>query len=325
MLPKKVQTAFSQLLEKQTQRAVELRKITPIGGGCINESFRIDTNAGPFFIKYNDARRYPGMFEAEAKGLALLGGRNADRQGVWKAPLRQTRGTNDDIDPNPEKEHRTASLRIPDVIGCAEDEQYSLLALEYLPAGSMRSNFWEAFGLGLARLHRLTYSTFGSDHNNYIGSLPQSNKPHDNWIAFYIEERLEAQLKLARDSSRADRELGKRFQGLYPHLADFFPVEPPALLHGDLWSGNYMVASDGHAAIIDPAVYYGHRLMDLGMTQLFGGFAPVFYEAYHSEYPLEKGWQSSIEIANLYPLMVHVNLFGGGYLGSVKSTLKKFS
>lgn len=313
------------MLEKQTQLAVEVHKITPIGGGCINESFRIDTNVGSFFIKYNDARRYPGMFEAEARGLDLLGGRKADEPGARKDAIRQAQSPADDIEPDQGKEHGTAPLRIPGVIGCAEDEQYSLLALEFLPAGSMRSNFWETFGKGLASLHRLTNSFFGCDQANYIGSLPQSNKPHNNWITFFIEERLEAQLKMARDNGRADRSLGKRFQGLYLHLADFFPVEPPALLHGDLWNGNYMVADDGHAAIIDPAVYYGHRLMDLGMTKLFGGFNAAFYEAYHSEYPLEKGWQGSIEIANLYPLMVHVNLFGGGYLGSVQNTLKKFS
>ncbi len=188
----------------------------------------------------------------------------------------------------------------------------------------MCKGFWEDFGTRLANMHRHTSDVFGLDHPNYIGSLPQSNKTQKSWIDFFVEERLEAQLRLARDAGRVERELGRWFQALYTHLPDLFPEEPPALLHGDLWSGNFMVGTDGRAAIVDPAVYYGHRYMDLGMSKLFGGFAPAFYRAYEDAYPLEKGWREGIEIANLYPLMVHVNLFGGGYLSSVKTILRKF-
>ena len=196
--------------------------------------------------------------------------------------------------------------------------------MEYIATGSPGADFWDTFGQGLARLHKRTQKMFGLDHDNFIGSLQQSNRMHTSWEDFFINERLEAQYKLARDAGRAGSDTGRPLQNLYSRLSDFFPPEPPALLHGDLWSGNYMVDSSGMAVIADPAVYYGHRLMDLGMSKLFGGFSSAFYQAYNDAWPLEKNWPESIEIANLYPLLAHVNLFGGSYLQSVHSILKRF-
>ncbi|MFN2396561.1 MAG: fructosamine kinase family protein [Bacteroidales bacterium] len=186
-----------------------------------------------------------------------------------------------------------------------------------------KDSYWQDFGTSLARLHKHSADHFGLDHDNYIGSLEQFNDPHENWIEFFISQRLEIQVKMARDQGLMDTNSARRFEKLYHSLSDFFPEEKPSLIHGDLWSGNYMTNSQGKACIIDPAVYYGHRLMDIGMSKLFGGFAPAFYESYHSEFPMENNWRQAIEVANLYPLMVHVNLFGAGYLGGVMDVLKR--
>ncbi len=324
MLSKEITATSEQILSDHYKTPVTINGSSGVGGGCINDAHRLDTTSGSFFVKYNNAARYPGMFEAEARGLELLGNSN--------------------------------TLDVPKVIGVGETGRYSLLVLEYVDAARQAANFWEHFGSGLAAMHNKPLQQnkgnapsgiapgtasageqnvssgpeekpifFGLDHDNYIGSLPQSNRRHHHWIDFFVSERLEAQLIRAIDDGRADSGLARMFEKLYPHLPDFFPDEPPALLHGDLWSGNYMFGGHGQAVIIDPAVYFGHRYMDLGMSKLFGGFSPAFYKAYDEAYPLEQSWQQSMDIANLYPLMVHVNLFGGGYPGSVKAILRRFS
>ena len=326
MLNREMLAQIEKVLEEYFGKAVKMQRTSGIGGGCINDAHRLDTSEGSFFTKHNNARRHPGMFVAEARGLELL--------------------------------RNSRTVYVPEVIGHGEAGAESFLVLEYISEGNEHPDFWEHFGRELAKMHNQPpvsetkpfgaaketsagknvehdgpnhkdqgkrKPAFGLDHNNYIGSLPQSNARHQSWIEFFIMERLEAQLKMARDEGRAGPELSGMFQQLYRHLPDFFPDEPPALLHGDLWSGNYMRGSDGRAVIIDPAVYYGHRYMDLGMSKLFGGFLSAFYDAYNDAYPLEASWQKSIDIANLYPLMVHVNLFGGGYLNSVKSILRRFS
>ncbi len=324
MLYKEIIETSEQILSDHYKTPVAINSSSGVGGGCINDAHRLDTTSGRFFVKYNNATRYPGMFEAEARGLNLL--------------------------------TKSNTADVPKVIGFGDTGRYSLLVLEHIDQGKQAADFWEHFGVKLAAMHKNPAhqiksnaqpgmikgatsgngqteepwseektSYFGLDHDNYIGSLPQSNRRHHNWINFFVSERIEAQLKRAIDEGRVGNDLASMFEKLYRHLPDFFPDEPPALLHGDLWSGNYMCGGNGKAVIIDPAVYYGHRYMDLGMSKLFGGFSSAFYKAYDEAYPLEPSWQQSMDIANLYPLMVHVNLFGGGYPGSVKSILRRFS
>jgi len=295
MLPAAIEEKTKELLVSRAGEPVEIRRTGAVGGGCINDARVVDTSAGRVFVKHNDAGLYPGMFEAEARGLQLL----AD----------------------------AGTLKVPEVVGWGDAGSHSMLVLEYIEGGVRRADFWEAFGAGLAQMHRQKPQTarFGLDHDNYIGSLPQRNKRHSGWVDFFVAERLEVQLKMARDAGKVGKEMVRMFGALYPHLPDFFPEEPPALLHGDLWSGNYMTGPEGQAAIIDPAVYYGHRYMDLGMSKLFGGFSTEFYQAYAEAYPMDAAWQQCMDIANLYPLMVHVNLFGGGYPASVKSVLRRFA
>ena len=263
-----------------------------IGGGDINEAYKLTTPDKAFFIKLNSASRFPGMFEKETRGLRLL-----QEPGV---------------------------IRVPAVILHEEENDESFLILEYIKSSGKGPDFWENFGKSLAELHQNTADYCGLDHDNYIGSLHQYNNKHPDWISFFIEERLEPQLKLARDDGKIDDFFSKMFDNLYKHLEKIFPKEPSALLHGDLWNGNFMIDDRGEACIIDPAVYYGHREMDLGMSKLFGGFSSEFYAAYDEAYPLEKDWKKRTDICNLYPLMVHVNLFGGGYAASVRNIIKRF-
>ncbi|MBI2968866.1 MAG: fructosamine kinase family protein [Bacteroidetes bacterium] len=288
MNPNPVFRAIEAALCGYLARSVVIQSHLPVGGGCINNAFCIDTGAGKFFCKVNDVKKYPGMFEAEAKGLQVLKEAN--------------------------------EIFVPSFIASGEDKGSAFLILEFIEPGKRVPDFSPLFGQALARMHRRTEKYFGLDHDNYIGSLRQSNKKHDRWVDFFIEERLLPQIQLAGFSGLR----AKRFENLFKKLDDIFPAEKPSLLHGDLWSGNYMVSPQGAACLIDPSVYYGCREMDIAMTKLFGGFDIEFYDAYNREFPLEPGWQKRTDLCNLYPLLVHVNLFGGSYLYQMDSIINRF-
>jgi fructosamine-3-kinase len=187
-----------------------------------------------------------------------------------------------------------------------------------------QSDFWENFGTALAALHKNTQDNFGLDEDNYIGSLSQSNRCHSDWTDFFIAERLEPQIALARNNRKISQSHTRQFEKLYKKFPEIFPEEKPALVHGDLWNGNFITGKDGYACLVDPAVHYGNREAELSFTKLFGGFDPGFYQAYQQAFPLEKCFAQRVDIYNLYPLMVHVNLFDGGYAASVESILRKF-
>jgi protein-ribulosamine 3-kinase len=287
---------FKEELEKQLTEIfsidVKIESLKTVSGGCINETIKLETNLKTFFLKINSAKTFPGMFEAEAKGLQLLAKAN--------------------------------EIRIPSVILFGEHCDFSYLILEWIEQRKRRKDFFEDFGRKLARLHKHTNKCFGLDHDNYIGSLPQSNQQYVNGIDFFIEQRLMKQIELAIRNSAISNSTIEQFNHLFKKLPEIIPNESPALLHGDLWSGNYMTDETGAACIFDPAVYYGFREIDIAMTQLFGGFDPEFYDSYNEEFSLQKGWQQRSDIFNLYPLMVHVNLFGGGYITQLKQILRKY-
>jgi len=286
------QQAVINKLETALHKPLELISTSPVGGGDINDAYKFNTSEGNFFVKKNSASRFPHMFQKEAQGLKILA--DADE------------------------------IPVPEMITFSEEDDVAFLVLKFIKSLCKSENFWDDFGKRLANLHQHTNDHFGLDHDNYIGSLHQSNRKHDKWTDFFREERLDFQVKMARDHGNAGSDTVRTFERFYRKLDEIFPVEAPSLIHGDLWGGNYMVNEKGEAMIIDPAVYYGHREMDLGMSKLFGGFSQEFYQAYNEQSPLEKGWQERLDYCNLYPLMVHVNLFGGGYLNSVKSILRNF-
>jgi protein-ribulosamine 3-kinase len=292
LLPDVISSQVASMLSGYTGKPVETITATAAGGGSINETYKLSTNIGDFFIKYNNADRFPGMFSCEARGLEIL--------------------------------RNSGTLTIPKVVGYEDAGTYSFLFMELIRSGNKVSNFWDDFAYGLAALHRNTNEFFGLDHDNYMGSLQQSNRKHSDWNSFFIEERLEKQVKLGRDNGEIPIAVVHHFEKLYHLLPEIIPSEPPALLHGDLWSGNYMTGPDGKACLIDPAVYFGHRESDIAMTELFGGFSSDFYEAYDRAFPLVKGWEKRLDVLNLYPLLIHVNLFGGGYLGQVRKIVERF-
>lgn len=267
-------------------------KFSPATGGCINHGGMITTADGRYFIKWNDSEKFPGMFDVEAKGLALL---------------RETR-----------------SVFVPRVIRTGVAGPYQYLMLEHIEEGRRSSTYWETFGTELAELHKTTSRRWGLDHDNYIGSLPQRNSQTNSWTTFFVEQRLKVQLDIARRNNLLDGSVLKNFHTLFDRIPSLLPDEPASLLHGDLWGGNIMTTGDGQPCLIDPAVYFGHREVDLAMTQLFGGFDNSFLDSYSQTFPLLQGFRDRFDLYNLYPLLVHVNLFGRGYVAQVMSILDRF-
>lgn len=286
MFHQTVQKIFSAVFPEE----VIIKSITHLGGGSINEAVLAETTKGCFFLKWNILS---DMFEKEATGLKLLASTN--------------------------------TVSIPKIISSGGFENTSYLILEYFGGAPKSLNFWSILGRQLANLHKNSASYYGLEESNYIGSLPQENHISQNWIEFFIHHRLDFQVKMAFDGGMLDDKHVKLFQKLYLKLSDLLILESPSLVHGDLWSGNLITDNQGNPALIDPAVYYGNREVDLAMTTLFGGFHDDFYEAYLEAFPLEKGYKERWEIYNLYPLLVHLNLFGYSYLNAITSVLRKYN
>ena len=252
---------------------------TPVAGGDINDAFRVELSDGRIVFVKSQARELPGLFEAEAAGLAWLREANA-------------------------------SLRIPRVL--AHGDHW--LALEWLALSGRPDP--ARFGRGLAELHRSGAPSFGIDRPNYLATLEQDNTPEIDWPTFYIERRLRP--LCTRAKLGLDRELDQLRE------RDVFgPAEPPARLHGDLWWGN-VAACDGEPVVIDPAVYGGHREIDLAMLALFGGLPDALVRAYEAVTPLAAGWRERIALHQLYPLAAHACLFGGAYGAQVKRALATY-
>jgi fructosamine-3-kinase len=268
-----------------------------VAGGDINDAYALTLADGRRLFAKANARSPRGMFAAEARGLAWLA-----EAGV---------------------------LRVPAVVAVAAPEDAAqFLALELVATGRPARDFDERLGRGLAALHRFgtRSATFGLDHDNFVGSLPQDNTAAPSWPEFYRARRLEPLLRRAADRGLASSRMRQGFHRLFAALDELVgPPEPPARLHGDLWGGNLLCDDRGAPVLIDPAVYGGHREIDLAMMRLFGGFGARVFDAYDEAAPLADGHPERVALYQLYPLMVHVNLFGGGYVGSVESALDRLA
>ena len=286
------------ILEEKIKSIIEekvgckIKSLTSLSGGCISNAFKIISNDNSnFFLKYNPTNSND-MFFKETNGLKEL--------------------------------IKSNSIRIPKVLEFDKD----FILLEYIPTGNKKKNFFAEFGENFARIHRFTSEYYGFHEDNYIGSSQQQNIPDKNekndWVSFYFNKRILFQLQLAEKLGNSTDELRKGISKLENKIQEIIggSNEKPSLLHGDLWSGNYMTDENGSAVLIDPAVYYGHREADLGMTKLFGGFSSEFYKAYDETFPLEDGYQYRENIYKLYHVLNHLNLFGAGYYSQALSLIK---
>lgn len=275
---------ISKLLDKS------IIKVTSVSGGDISEAFVIHTEKQKYFIKTNTADKYP-MFKAEAKGLQAIANTN--------------------------------TIATPKVYHLGIHNEISFLIMQWVESKQPNHKDFEILGEQLAELHQTTTTSFGLDSDNFIGSLHQSNTKHQNWTPFYIEERLLPQLHLAIRKGLLNSKEVPSISKLETVLQPLFKTIKPSLLHGDLWSGNYLISKDGISYLIDPAVYYGHHEVDIAMTKLFGGFSNTFYESYFDKLPKDTYTNQRIDIYQLYYLLVHLNLFGKSYYNTVIKLLKK--
>ena len=264
--------------------------VNSLSGGSINRVYHLVVEKVEFVIKINLSNRFPTMFEKEKRGLEILS-------------------------------HST--FKIPKPIAFGTLENFDYLVLEYIQPGS--SINWEIFGFKLAQLHKITHSQFGLDHNNYIGSLEQNNNYKSTWEEFYSNFRLLPLTEKARDQQLILKSDVNKIEKLCLKLNELIPNTKPSLIHGDLWSGNLISDKNNEPVLIDPAVYYAHPEMDWAMLSLFGNYPTVAMEKYNEIHPIEKDFEKRKEIHQLYPLLVHLILFGKGYYRSVMSIIEKFN
>lgn len=260
-----------------------------VSGGCINAAWVVEGGGRSYFVKTNTSERL-AMFEAERDGLRELA--------------------------------NAAAVRVPQPVcsGCIGGSAF--LVLEHIVFKDAGQSAGESLGRQLAAQHRVTAPAFGWWRDNTLGATPQPNTPSADWIAFWREQRLGHQLNLAAQAGQRSA-LQRRGEKLLAVLPAFFQgYRPqPALLHGDLWGGNAAFDRAGVPVIFDPAVYYGDREADLAMTELFGGYAPAFYAAYRESFPLDPGYATRKTLYNLYHILNHFNLFGGGYLAQAEKMM----
>ncbi len=282
---------ISKQISAATDSFFEVKQAHSIGGGCINQAYCITDGIQRYFVKLNTSGNL-AMFEAEAAGLMEI--------------------------------HHSHTLRVPVPVCFGQDTYAAWLILEYLNINNGKRGKASDFGQRLAAMHRTTRSQFGWIRDNTIGQNPQINTISSDWIEFWRIHRLGNQLDLAKNNG-FNGKLQQLGEQLMVNLEQFFPDTPPlsSLLHGDLWSGNYAYDETGRPVLFDPAVYFGDREADIAMTELFGGFSADFYSAYRCDYPLDSGYNIRKVVYNLYHVLNHLNLFGGGYHYQAEQMMSK--
>lgn len=263
--------------------------VQPLSGGSCNEIYCLSHQGENVVIKLADQRQFPGLLLREREGLAAL--------------------------------RQTNTFHIPEILSYFEDNSTAFLCMEWISSTHSSANSDQLFGQKLAELHQNTHTKFGWHTSNYIGSLLQNNSFTESMAEFYIQNRLEPQFRMASQKGFNFN----RIDTLYTIVSSSTPAEPPALIHGDLWSGNAMVSARGEPCLIDPAVSYASREMDIALMKLFGGFGTTIFEAYQEVYPLACGWQDRISLWQLYYYLVHVNLFGSSYASSVQRCMDAYT
>ncbi|REJ41089.1 MAG: fructosamine kinase family protein [Microcystis flos-aquae TF09] len=282
-------TQIARHIAQTTEKPFEIEKSRPVSGGCINQGYAVSGNGLIYFVKINQANQ-EAMFAAEALGLKQI--------------------------------HATKTIRVPEPICWGIADKSSYLVLEWLEFGGGDSQSWEKMGQNLAHLHQVSLSDrFGWHCNNTIGSTPQINTISNNWADFFAHQRIGYQLRLAKERGGNFPDEDQVIPAISEMLSQHQPH--PSLVHGDLWSGNAAITVDGEPVILDPATYWGDREVDLAMTELFGGFPAAFYRGYNDVFPLNAGYQKRKTLYNLYHILNHFNLFGGGYASQANRMLQE--
>ena len=272
-------TEIARTISQATGQEFAIANTNSVSGGCINQGYKISSDKAEYFVKLNDASEVE-MFIAEAMGLKQM--------------------------------YATETITVPQPICYGTVDSSSYIVLQWLDLGRGSDRSYREMGRQLAAMHRQgTAEHFGWERNNTIGSTPQINTQNDNWADFFAEQRIGYQLKLVKRRGGSFPDTNKVVEAVRDKLTNRQPEA--SLVHGDLWSGNAAIASDGSPVILDPATYYGDRETDLAMTELFGGFPAAFYQGYNEAWQLDSGYQQRKSIYNLYHVLNHFNLFGGGY------------
>lgn len=282
---------ISRQIEKASGRPFQFTRCARLSGGDINSAYRLEGLRQTYFVKLNRADLF-SMFAAEAAGLEELAA--------------------------------CGTMRVPRPIAAGAAGDYAFLALDYLELSASGRATARLLGEQLARLHRVPQPFFGWHRHNTIGSTPQLNDKHENWPDFWRTQRLSFQLQLATKNGYQGKlqTLGERLLAVTEQFfAGYRPM--PSLLHGDLWSGNAAADKSGHPVLYDPACYYGDRETDMAMTELFGGFDADFYAAYQAGFPLDADYRVRKTLYNLYHVLNHLNLFGGGYLRQAENMMAR--
>lgn len=284
--------SLKEIIAQKLQVSPSSLNFQPVSGGSINETGQLTAQGQNFFCKINIASKFPQLFEKEASAL-----RHFAQQKI---------------------------IRTPTVLHCVETGSEQVLIMEWINSGVKTHQFWKSFGKQLAALHSISNHHFGWEEDNYMGSVKQTNPWTEDWNSFFSANRL---MPLAHKCQQLDLLNSKhiqQFERVCEKLNEIFEPEAPALLHGDLWSGNFMCSEKEEPVLIDPAIYFGHRSVDLAMTTLFGGFDRAFYEAYHYYFPLPRNYKEQWEVCNLYPLLIHLLLFGIGYRRQIEEVLGRY-
>ncbi len=285
---------MNEILERLKTLNLEIENVFPIKGGELNDTFRIESYDKKYFLKLNTAQNFPSLFEKEANSLEIIA--------------------------------QTKLFNTPEIIKYGTtDNDFQFLILEWLERGEPFTENWQQLGQRMAQFHQHTNDQFGWKEDNYIAILIQPNQPKAKWVDFYTENRIMPMVKLLFDKEMLSTKEVQSAEKLCADLINIFPEEKPALIHGDFWNGNIFAREDGDITLIDPAIHYGNREMDIAMADLFGGFDEAFFNAYNEVFPLQENFEDRKSFAQLYPLLIHAFLFEGYYIKDVKSILKRYN
>jgi fructosamine-3-kinase len=285
-------TLFENLLEKLIQQPVKVYSLHHLGGGEVNQSYKVVSDKGVYYVKTHPSKQFPKYFEKERNGLLAIS--------------------------------KTQCIDVCKPIGILELGVQSFLVLEFIESAAPQKDFYAQLGEGLAKMHQTSNRYFGYSEDNYLRQGVQINHRMSSWSEFFIKYRLLNNIKIVTDKYHLSIETLRLFEKFIEFVEYAFPEEPPAFLHGDFWKEHVLSNAEGKPCLLNPSVYYGHREMDIAMTKLVGTFPPEFYEAYQGVYPLQADWEIRLDFCKMYYHLVHFNIYGQAYFPSIQALLNKW-